>query len=209
MKYFNGMDYCTSTSNYKQFWNDKIEAKGCEDLEIKQRLEKAGAKKGYIDIALSWNNKNDLDLHVIPPSGKEEIYFRFRKSSCGGELDVDRNAGPVESCVDNPIEHVYWQGGFAPIGIYKVNVNFFRKKILSENVNDFKIVINIDNNYTEYKGTVPNVGQTVEVCTFQYGTYFPEHVKKFHSDWIIKQNDDINFFEIQKKMWETMQNQRI
>jgi len=33
------------------------------------RLERAGAGKGQVQIALSWANTNDLDLHVIEPTG--------------------------------------------------------------------------------------------------------------------------------------------
>jgi uncharacterized protein YfaP (DUF2135 family) len=41
---------------------------------------------------IAWSNVNDLDLHVIEPSG-EETSFSHRKSATGGELDVDINAG--------------------------------------------------------------------------------------------------------------------
>jgi hypothetical protein len=39
------------------------------DAEIKQRVEAAGGRYEGVDIraSLVWNNRNDLDLHVIPP----------------------------------------------------------------------------------------------------------------------------------------------
>jgi ribosomal protein S27E len=59
--------------------------------EFAQRLEKAGAKSGDVQITLIWFNVNDLDLHCIEPGGGE-IYFGRRRSRSGGELDVDMNA---------------------------------------------------------------------------------------------------------------------
>jgi len=52
-----------------------------------------GCKFGEIEFALSWNDENDLDLHVICPCGVE-IYFSNKKcQTCGGELDCDMMGG--------------------------------------------------------------------------------------------------------------------
>lgn len=51
--------------------------------EMQDRLAAAGAKKGAIEVALSWENTNDLDLHVIDPNGAR-VWFR-NKSRPRGE----------------------------------------------------------------------------------------------------------------------------
>lgn len=92
-----------------------------EMLNRRLAAAKAGRSmaKGAVAISLMWNNrgrdKNDLDLHVTPPSG-EKIWFEHKKSKCKGELDVDRQ----EDCED-PVENVVWKAK-APRGQYKIVV---------------------------------------------------------------------------------------
>jgi uncharacterized protein YfaP (DUF2135 family) len=61
---------------------------------LQEALDAMGAatQGNDITISLSWATKDDLDLHVIAPSG-EEISYQHRHSACGGELDIDMNAG--------------------------------------------------------------------------------------------------------------------
>ena len=58
--------------------------------ELRARLEREGARSSDVQVSLMWNNYNDLDLHVVCPSG-ERIHGGNRKSACGGHLDVDAN----------------------------------------------------------------------------------------------------------------------
>ena len=101
---------------------------GFSDLE--ERLRRAGAQTGDVQISLAWNNGNDLDLHVETPGG-EKIFFNQRESSCGGELDVDMNAGTVANAgskdfSDEPVENVRWLARNAPSGRFTVLVHQFR-----------------------------------------------------------------------------------
>ncbi|WP_254506891.1 YfaP family protein [Anatilimnocola floriformis] len=91
--------------------------------QFTQRLDKAGAKSGDVQISLIWDNYNDLDLHVFTPRG-ENIFFGHRRSRCRGELDVDMNAGGAMT--REPVENIYWGNGKAPLGKYKVAVHHFR-----------------------------------------------------------------------------------
>ena len=53
-------------------------------------LEQAKAKSGEVQVSLFWSSKNDLDLHVVCPSG-ERIFYGNRNPASGGRLDVDMN----------------------------------------------------------------------------------------------------------------------
>jgi hypothetical protein len=90
--------------------------------DLGDRLRQAGAKTGDVQISLAWNNGNDLDLHVETP-GNEKIWYSQRQSSCGGELDVDMNAGGATS--QRPVENVYWPTGGSPTGKFRVYVHHF------------------------------------------------------------------------------------
>merc|ERR1712054_544407 len=67
-----------------------------------------------------WNTYDDLDLHVLSPSGAN-VYHGNKKVG-GGELDVDMNAGGQKS--NKPVENVYFgqRGDSAPHGSYTVTV---------------------------------------------------------------------------------------
>lgn len=89
--------------------------------EFKKRLAREGGKSGDIQFSLIWNNTNDIDLHVICPSG-EKISYANRRSSDGGELDVDMNVSGEST---TPVENVFWAKGKAPKGSYRVYVDHF------------------------------------------------------------------------------------
>ena len=91
-------------------------------LDLGDRLQKAGARTGDVQVSLAWNNGNDLDLHVETP-GHEKIWYSNRNSTCGGELDVDMNAGGPAS--QRPVENVYWPVGESPSGKFRVSVHYY------------------------------------------------------------------------------------
>lgn len=90
--------------------------------DLGDRLRKAGAKTGDVQISLAWNNGNDLDLHVETPSGTK-IWYSQRQSLCGGELDVDMNAEGPDT--QRPVENVYWPTRGLPTGKFRVLVHHF------------------------------------------------------------------------------------
>jgi hypothetical protein len=81
-----------------------------------------GVGTGDVQVTLSWDVDSDVDLHVVAPGG-EEIYYGGRRSSTGGELDLDSNANCNIDGVRN--ENITWPVGRAPQGRYIVRVNYW------------------------------------------------------------------------------------
>ena len=80
--------------------------------EVQKRVAGKGGETGEVEIALIWDNTNDLDLHVTDPD-HEEIFFAHRRSRSGGWLDIDCNAG-CGNLTRTPVEHVRWRRESAP-----------------------------------------------------------------------------------------------
>lgn len=131
--------------------------------EIGRRLAKAGAKSGAIQVSLAWNNFNDLDLHVIPPSG-ERISFHQPRSRCGGHLDVDMNAGGAIS--REPVENVYWPSQRAPRGGFVVYVHHFDRHDAVDETS-FELHLLVDGRRQSFKGVVRSGMPPVRVAEFQ------------------------------------------
>ncbi len=118
--------------------------------ELQARLEREGAQSSDVQISLMWNNYNDLDLHVVCPSG-ERIHGGNKTSACGGELDVDAN---VRAETRKPVENVFWQEGKAPAGNYQVYVHHYKKhdKRKSKDPTKFQVIVNQGGVPYEYNG---------------------------------------------------------
>ena len=110
------------------------------------RADRQGARRGRTQVILAWDDRNDLDLAVICPSG-QRIDFRNR-AACGGALDIDRNAagGPTTR---TPVENVVFDQNPAP-GRYRIVVDYFDRA---------------DGPTTPYRVTVRQEGQPDRVIT--------------------------------------------
>jgi hypothetical protein len=122
--------------------------------EFQDRLSAAGAKTGDVQISLIWFNTNDLDLHCVDPTGFE-IYWKpeHRRSRSGGELDVDRNAG-CNRTTPEPVENIYWPRGAAPMGRYRVYLDFYQRCPGAPNETSYKINVLHGGVRKEFSGTV-------------------------------------------------------
>jgi hypothetical protein len=78
---------------------------------------------GDVQLTLTWDGLDDLDLHVFDPDG-QEIYFGAPTSASGGQLDVDSNAG-CGNTTSTPVENVFWPEGGSPSGQYQAEVHYF------------------------------------------------------------------------------------
>ena len=132
--------------------------------ELQARLEREGAKSSDVQVSLMWNNYNDLDLHIVCPSG-ERIHGGNKLSACGGELDVDAN---VRAETRKPVENVFWPEGTAPGGQYHVYVHYYKKhkKRRSKDPTKFQIMVNNGGETTEFSAALSAGDPIMQVCSF-------------------------------------------
>jgi len=132
--------------------------------ELQARLEREGAKSSDVQVSLMWNNYNDLDLHIVCPSG-ERLHGGNKTSACGGVLDVDAN---VRAETRKPVENVFWPEGTAPGGQYHVYVHYYKKhnKRRSKDPTHFQIIVNSGGETTEYSAALSNGDPIMQVCSF-------------------------------------------
>jgi hypothetical protein len=147
------------------------ERKANIDAEIKSRVTRAGGMYDGVDVraSLLWDNRNDLDLHVIAPSG-EHIFYGNKRSRCGGWLDVDMNVGGDTT---KPVENIRWPKGGAPAGRYQVIVQNFRFHEAKAEPTRFKVELEVAGEIRHIEGIVSPNGETkdasnVTVATFGY-----------------------------------------
>ena len=131
--------------------------------ELQARLAREGASSD-VQVSLMWNNYNDLDLHIVCPSG-ERIHGGNKTSACGGELDVDAN---VRAETRKPVENVFWPEGTAPGGQYHVYVHYYKKhkKRRSKDPTKFQIMVNNGGETTEYTAELSKGDPIMQVCSF-------------------------------------------
>jgi hypothetical protein len=173
------------------------------DAEIRTRVLAAGGQYDDVDIraSLIWNNRNDLDLRVVTPSG-EEIFYNNKRSKCGGWLDVDKN---VRGETLKPVENVRWKRGTAPAGRYRIVVQNFRFHEPGAEPTEFRLEVEAGGEVQHFDGVVSPKGETggpsnVLVHEFEFDPQqarpaAPEKEKDVYADY----SD-----EVIRKQWESV-----
>ena len=136
--------------------------------ELQERLDREGARSGDVQISLMWDNYNDLDLHVVCPSG-ERIHGGNKMSDCGGELDVDANVRPETK---KPVENVVWDNDTAQAGEYQVYVHHYKKhkKRRTKDPTKFKVIVNNIGELLEFDGALSHGDPIKLVAQFNVPT---------------------------------------
>jgi hypothetical protein len=139
------------------------------DAEIKRRVEGAGGQYEGVEIraSLLWDNRNDLDLHVITPRN-EHIYYGHKQSACGGWLDVDMN---VRGETTTPVENIRWSRGVAPRGHYRIFVQNYRFHEPSQLPTPYKVEVEINGDIYHFVGVVSpgrQTGAASDITVFEF-----------------------------------------
>jgi len=96
---------------------------------LEKRVKDAGGDTdGELVITLDWSNTDDLDLHVIPPTGASTIkYDNKSPTGTNGKLDVDMNvSSPLTT---SPVENIVFKHKDETAeGIYRVRVHNYTKR---------------------------------------------------------------------------------
>jgi len=144
--------------------------------ELQERLAREGARSSDVQVSLMWNNYNDLDLHIVCPSG-ERIHGGNKISNCGGELDVDAN---VRAETKKPVENVVWPEGKAPAGVYQVYVHHYKKhaKRRTRDPTKFQIIASNGGDVMEYNGALTHGDPIKLVCEFKVASPEERAAKK-------------------------------
>jgi hypothetical protein len=145
------------------------ERKANIDAEIRDRVTRMGGMYAGVDFraSLLWDNRNDLDLHVMTPGGFR-IYYGAKQSPCGGWLDVDMN---VAGDSLKPVENVRWAKGKAPAGRYQVMVRNFRYHEPDQGPTPYKVEVEVNGTIHHFEGVFPEKGPTSGQSEILVGTF--------------------------------------
>lgn len=160
------------------------------DAEIRQRVEQAGGQYAGVDFraSLIWDTYDDLDLHVIAPSG-EEIYYSNKNSRCGGMLDVDRNAGRLET--RKPVENIRWLLGSAPEGNYKVFVRNYSFHEDPKKPVTFRVEVEINGHIQHFEDVISPHEEMGPKSDVHVGFFKFQKEKRTDLDELYKSYDDV------------------
>jgi hypothetical protein len=132
--------------------------------EMQKRLQQYGAKTGDVQISLSWDTIDDLDLYVLVKPIGSDINWTNRVGICGGALDIDMNAHP-RLLNQRPIENIFWARGNAPFAEYVVGVHFFMNWSRAQQIRGI-LVIKVDGETKSFPVIVKYGDPVTRITTF-------------------------------------------
>jgi subtilisin family serine protease len=121
---------------------------------------------GDVQILLSWNNYNDLDLICTDPQGAT-VWYKNTRTPSGGQLQIDMNREYPDS--RTPIENIFWQPGGAPNGTYNVYLLYYAKHESAIDETPYTIKVKYGDKTDEYQGAIKKEDKAINICTFTLG----------------------------------------
>jgi len=121
---------------------------------------------GDVQVLLTWNNYNDLDLICTDPQG-ETVWFKNKRVTSGGQLQIDMNVKYPDS--KNPIENIFWPNGGAPAGSYNVYLLYYKQHEPNINETPYSIQVKYLGKSEYYNGVIKKENNTLHICTFTLG----------------------------------------
>ncbi len=119
---------------------------------------------GDVQVTLRWQGINDLDLHVFDPTGAE-IFYQQPSAPSGGLLDVDSNAGCTDAITERPIENVFWPADGAPIGDYRIAVQYFAQ-CTDPAATEFEVRLLVNGSEQFFEGVAARDDEWIDVTSF-------------------------------------------
>lgn len=144
---------------------------------------------GEVQILLSWDNYNDLDLVCTDPNN-ETIWFKNKSISSRGKLEIDMNANYPDS--KTPIENIYWPSNGAPQGRYNVYLVYYKKHI-AINETPYKITVKYGDKTDTYTGKIKREDNSLSVCSFNLGNIEDTNPPSpgINKDALLKEREDL------------------
>lgn len=118
-----------------------------------------------MNVSLSWNTSDDLDIEVRDPVGGS-LYWTTPSVDSGGTLSVNANQGCVVT-TPTPLETASWSPGGIPTGSYEVIV-YFEEACAGGAPVEFNIVATVDGRASTPLTATVNPGDTF-VTAFEIG----------------------------------------
>ena len=138
-------------ANYRNAYTNRVLFLS-DGTEMSARLRTAGADSGDLRVSLLWDNRNDVDLHVVEPSGEHVFYGNRVSRRSGGMLDVDMN---VNGQTTKPVENVFWPKGAVPHGRIRVYIQLYGYHDPRGQDTNYTVEIYDRGEITRYDGVIP------------------------------------------------------
>jgi subtilisin family serine protease len=122
---------------------------------------------GDVQVLLSWNNYNDLDLICTDPND-DYVWYKNKNVKSGGQLEIDMNVNYPDS--KSPIENIFWPTSKAPNGTYNVYLIYSKKHVESKET-AYNVTIKYGDKIEKFSGNikVANDKKLIPICSFTLG----------------------------------------